>query len=351
MGVIRVVVADDHGVVRAGILATLRDIPGLAVVREVADGPTLFAALADEQPDLLLVDIAMPDFEPIGAIRQLRELYPRLKILVLSAHDDDRYVEGLFRAGIHGYQLKDQPLGELPTAVQRVLDGGRWVCGPVVEKLLHFGEATSRLNPSLTRRQRELLRYLHEGLDNPAIARRAGLSVKTVENHLTRLYRQLGVQTRLEAANYVAQHPGVLRQPEPGPAADSFEPMQVASPGVAIMLVDDHARYRAQLRNMIGKACPQAHIHEAANTEAALHALESGAPQLAFVDVVLGSESGIDCTKCLKERSPATRVVVLSAYPDRAFHRLAAEAGAVAFVDKTDLNAVALRELIEDVTR
>ncbi len=102
---------------------------------------------------------------------------------------------------------------------------------------------------------------------------------------------------------------------------------------------------------MIGKACPGAQIHEAENTQAALRVMDSVAPQLAFVDVVLSSESGIDCTRCLKERWPATRIVMLSAYPDKAFHRLAVEAGAVAFVDKTDLDAVALRELIEDVTR
>ena len=351
MSTIRALVADDHAIVRAGIVATLRDMPDFAIVGEVADGPGLFTALSNAPPDLLLVDIVMPDFEPISAIRLFRELYPGLKILVVSAYDDDLYVEGLFRAGVHGYHLKDQPLSELRLAVQQVLAGGRWVCSPLVEKLVRIRPTTLPVDPALTRRQREFLRYLQQALDNVTIARKTGLSTKTVENHLTRLYRQLGVQSRLEAVNYAAQHPGVLGQAEPGLAADNGETVTSAHPRVTIILVDDHPRYRTQLRSMIGKACPWAQIREAENTQAALQAIEKVAPQLAFVDMVLGDESGIDCIRCLKQHSSSTQFVLLSAYPDKAFHRLAVEAGAVAFVDKSDLDAAGLRELIEDVTR
>jgi DNA-binding NarL/FixJ family response regulator len=351
MSTIRALVADDHAIVRAGIVAALRDMPDFAIVGEVADGPGLFTALSNAPPDLLLVDIVMPDFEPISAIRLFRELYPGLKILVVSAYDDDLYVEGLFRAGVHGYHLKDQPLSELRLAVQQVLAGGRWVCSPLVEKLVRIRPTTLPVDPALTRRQREFLRYLQQALDNVTIARKTGLSTKTVENHLTRLYRQLGVQSRLEAVNYAAQHPGVLGQAEPGLAADNGETVTSAQPRVTIILVDDHPRYRAQLRSMIGKACPWAQIREAENTQAALQAIEKVAPQLAFVDMVLGDESGIDCIRCLKQHSSSTQFVLLSAYPDKAFHRLAVEAGAVAFVDKSDLDAAGLRELIEDVTR
>src|SRR5690606_36239692 len=100
---------------------------------------------------------------------------------------------------------------DLRLAVQRVLAGERWICSPLVEKLVRLREPTGA---ALTGRQRELLLCLQEGLDNLAIARSTGLSVKTVENHLTRLYRQLGVQSRLEAVSYIRQHPALL-----GPAA------------------------------------------------------------------------------------------------------------------------------------
>jgi DNA-binding NarL/FixJ family response regulator len=151
----------------------------------------------------------MPDFEPISAVQRIRARYPDLKILIVSAYDDDVYVHGLLSAGAHGYHLKNQPLSDLRLAVERVLAGERWVSSPLVEKLLRPYE-TARSVVTLTARQREILRYLQEGLDNSAIAHRTGLSVKTVENHLTHLYRQLNVQSRLEAVNYVSQHPDAL---------------------------------------------------------------------------------------------------------------------------------------------
>ena len=121
MNTIRVVIADDHAVVRDGIAHTLKDLPNLRIVGEAGDGPTLFATLAREQPDCLLLDIVMPDFEPIRAIHQIRARYPDLKILVVSAYDDDVYVQGLLGAGVQGYHLKNQPLSDLRLAVQRVL--------------------------------------------------------------------------------------------------------------------------------------------------------------------------------------------------------------------------------------
>src|SRR4029079_17627046 len=119
-----------------------------------------------------------------------------------------------------GYHLKDQPLSDLRLAVQRVVAGERWVCSPLVEKLLHYHSAAQPAQP-LTARQRDILRCLQEGLDNQAIARRTGLSIKTVENHLTRLYRQINVQSRLEAFNYLNQHPGLLGLSEVEAAPES----------------------------------------------------------------------------------------------------------------------------------
>jgi DNA-binding NarL/FixJ family response regulator len=290
----------------------------------------------------------MPDFEPIGAIREIRAHFPLLKILVVSAYDDDVYVQGLLGTGVNGYHLKDQPLGDLRLAVQRVLAGERWVCGPLVEKLLRTREAPTSPLP-LTARQYELLRCLKEGLDNQAIARRTGLSVKTIENHLTRLYRQINVQSRLEAVNYLIQHPDVLGASEaaPAPSAGAVSGHSAAQP--TIMIVDDNMRYRTQMRRMVGKSCPNALIYEAENIQMALRLVEDMLPRLAFVDVVLGDENGIECARLLKTRSPATRIVLISAYPDREFHRLGMDAGAVAFLDKKDLDAAALREVIEDL--
>jgi DNA-binding NarL/FixJ family response regulator len=346
MSKVRILLADDHAVVRAGIRNALEELANLEIVGEVGDGPALFEAVAQMQPDCLLIDVTMPDFEPVAAIRQIRARYPEMRILVVSAYDDDVYVHGLLGAGVDGYHLKDQPLSDLRLAVQRVLAGERWVSSPLVDKLVGSTDVSL---PSLTARQCEVLRLLQQGLDNQTIARRLGLSVKTVENHLTRLYRQLGVQSRLEAVNYVMQHPEVLvmsRQATPVPPVSSETPVQQ---GVTMLLVDDNARYRRQLRRMIDKVCPQAMIYEAQNIGEAAYLAQRTAPQLVLVDVILGEENGIHCTRRIKALSPPSRIVLISAYPDREFHRLGLEAGAVAFLDKKDLDAATLCQIIDDV--
>jgi len=349
MSKVRVLLADDHAVVRAGIRNALEELANLEIVGEVGDGPALFEALAQMQPDCLLIDVTMPDFEPVAAIRQIRARYLDMRILVVSAYDDDVYVHGLLGAGVDGYHLKDQPLSDLRLAVQRVLAGERWVSSPLVDKLVGSTTDASLSSPSLTARQCEILHLLQQGLDNQTIAQRMCLSVKTVENHLTRLYRQLGVQRRLEAVNYVMQHPEVLAMLR---QATSMAPVSFEASvrqRVTMLLVDDNARYRRQLRRMIGKVCPQAMIYEAQNTGEAVQLTQRAAPQLVLVDVILGEENGIHCARRIKALSPPSRIVLISAYPDREFHRLGLEAGAVAFLDKKDLGAATLRQIIDDV--
>jgi DNA-binding NarL/FixJ family response regulator len=343
----RVLLADDHAVVRAGIRNALQELPDLEIVSEVGDGPSLLTALDETHPDCLLIDVTMPEFEPVSEIRSIRARYPKLKVLVVSAYDDDVYVQGLLGVGVDGYHLKDQPLSDLRLAVERVLAGERWVSSPLIDKLLNYAEPCAP-SSTLTTRQREILRLLQQGLDNQTIARQIGLSVKTVENHLTRVYRQLNVQSRLEAVRYVSEHPEVLGLPGQAAVGASDAPEFPAQEGITILLVDDNARYRCQLRRMTGRVCPAATIYEAENTGEAVHLAQNVGPQLVLVDVILGDEDGIGCARRIKASSPQTRVVLISAYPDREFHRLGLKAGAVAFLDKKDLDAATMRQMIGD---
>ena len=346
MTLVRTILADDHAVVRAGIANALAEVPNIQVIGEVGDGEALFEILSRTQPDFLLVDITMPNFEPIISIGRIRSLYPTLKILVVSAYDDDVYVQGLFGVGVNGYHLKDQPLSELRLAVQRVLAGERWICSPLVEKLVHYHEL-SQTNRPLTARQRDILHCLQAGFDNQAIARYTGLSIKTIENHLTRLYRQINVQSRLEAVTYAAQHPELLGSHESTESSSPASSMPASAP--TVLIVDDNVRYRTQMRRMIGKVYPQARLREAENIRSALQQVDAATPSLAFVDVVLGDENGIECVRQIHKRSSATRVVLISAYPDREFHRLGLQAGAVAFLDKKDLTSAVLSEVLNDL--
>jgi DNA-binding NarL/FixJ family response regulator len=252
----------------------------------------------------------------------------------------------LLSAGVDGYHLKDQPLNDLKLALQRVLAGERWISSPLISRLVEPAPLPGGAY-MLTHRQKELLRLLCEGYDNQGMALEMSLSVKTIENHLTRLYKQLRVQSRLEAANYASQHPelmGMIGQETSQEPADSSLPK-----GLSILLVDDNTRYLRQLQRVLGKAYPQAVLFEADDINSAVEIVQRIKPQLVFVDVVLGEEDGVRCVRRIKAISPQSRVVTISAYPDREFHRLSLEAGAVAFLDKKDLDAVTLRQVIEDV--
>ena len=346
---IKVVLADDHSVVRAGLRNALEGLPNLEIVGEVGNGRELMDMLFGAHPDLLVLDASMPEFEPISAVHQIKIKYPKLKILIVSAHHDETYVVGLLNAGVDGYHLKDQPLADLQLAAQRILNGDRWISGSLI------GILTSRRLPSaqpntpwLTRRQRELLRLLTQGADNRNIALTLDLSIKTVENHLTALYRVLGVDSRLKALNYALSHPELF-------ATSGQEMIETSrtqnGQELTVLVVDDNPRYRQQLFHLIGKIYPASLIFEAENSTEALLLGEKTQPQLGLIDVVLEDEDGILCASRLRAVSPLTRMVVISAYPDREFKRRALSAGAIAFLDKKELDTASIRQVIEDALR
>ncbi|MFO7539671.1 MAG: response regulator transcription factor [Chloroflexota bacterium] len=346
MTLTRILLADDHDLVRVGLRKALQNRPELQIVGEVGDGPSLMQAIERLRPDMLIIDVAMPQFEPITATRHIRRQYPDMTILVVSAHDDDVYVQGLLREGVNGYHLKDQPLDDLLLAVERVLSGKRWLSSPLLDKLIQSDEAPPSTSPPLSPRQLDILRLLVEGLDNRALAARLQISVKTIETHLTRLYRRLNVQSRLEAVHYAHEHSNVMSHVVA--AAADGKPAPGADPHKEILVVDDNQRYRQQLERMISRIYPQATVYEATNTAEALSLLRQRQLALAFVDVVLGDESGIRCTQQLKAQSAHLRVVLMSAYPDREFHRRGLESGASAFVDKKDMDTTSLYQIIMD---
>ena len=348
MNNIRILLADDHAVVRTGIRKIVEEVPGVQVISEAENGPQVFSALVQEPVDCLIIDVTMPEFEPISAIRQIHAHYPEMKILIVSAYDDDIYVQGLLSAGVNGYHLKDQPLNDLKLALERVLAGERWLSSSLINRLVRKSERGGNA-ASLTGRQRDMLRLLRDGKDNQSIAREMGLSVKTIENHLTRLYRQLNVQSRLEAVKYVIQQPDLLGLAGQQAASTAEASKSNEFNKVSVLVVDDNNRYRWRLQQMIGKVSPQATLYEAENIQTALHIVNRLSPDLIFIDVVLGDEDGIQCTRRIKAVSPASRIVLISAYPDREFHRLGLEAGAIAFLDKKDLDLPAIRQVIEDV--
>ncbi len=342
----RVLIADDHALIRAGLRDALTGLEGIVIVGEAGNGRDLFQAVETLQPDLILMDVNMPDFEPVESVKRIRENHPAIKILVVTAYDDQAYVVGLLSAGVNGYHLKDQPLSDLQLAIHRILDGGRWISDPLLNRLVDHQMAKTESTIHLTRRQRELLFLLTQSYNNQKIALVMDLSVKTVENHLTALYRAISVESRLEANNFAMHHPELLSIPGGKKTQGSDE--QNSSETLSVLLVDDNPRYRAQLGKLLKRNCPESEIYEAEDADEAVRICEQSRPKLAFIDVVLRDEDGIQCARRIKAVSPETRSILISAYPDREFHRLGQSAGAVAFLDKKDIDTATIRQVIED---
>ncbi len=343
------ILADDHAIVRAGIRNALSGSTDFTISAEVDSGPTLFAALRQFSADCLLIDVTMPNFEPFAAVKEIRKQFPAMKILIVSAYDDDIYVQGLLQLGANGYHLKDQPLSDLRLAIQRVMAGERWVSSRLLERLDQAPPPVVEAElPKLTGRQREMLHLLYKGLDNYHIAAQLDLSIKTVENHLTGLYRLLDVRSRLEAVNYMIQHPELLGL-SPSTLPPAPDTRFISRSKQTMLIVDDNERYRQQLSRMVLSINDQVQILEADNTGRAVQLAGQHRPRLILIDVVLGDENGIQCVQRVTKISPTSRILLFSAYPDSEFHREGLAAGASAFLDKKNLDSAALRQILEDV--
>lgn len=197
MSNMRVLLADDHTLVRAGLRKLLESIPGLCVVGEAGDGLALLALAEDLQPQLVLMDIAMPGLNGLEATARLVKSMPGIRVMILSMHQNEEYVRRALRHGAVAYLLKDSAPMELELAISAVLRGETYlspaVSKGVMDDYVHRLRADDQPSEHLSPRQREVLQLIAEGMSTKDIARRLELSVKTVETHRTTLMRQLDV--------------------------------------------------------------------------------------------------------------------------------------------------------------
>lgn len=221
---LRVVVADDHPMVRYGIAAVLADVPHVVLVGEATSGPELLAVVRRERPDVVMTDLSMPGGSGVDAIRRLAATDPDLGVLVLTMHDDDDNVVAALRAGARGYLIKGADRAELVRALESVAAGEAVYGAPVARRvvsLLASGGSEAAAFPALTEREREVLALVATGLRNHAIAGRLGLSEKTVRNHVSNVLVKLQVPDRTAAA--LRARDAGLGGPRPDPPASSRE--------------------------------------------------------------------------------------------------------------------------------
>lgn len=206
----RVLLADDHKIMREGLRSLLAVTPGVEVVGEAGDGRTAVQLALKLAPDVVVMDIGMPDLNGVDATRQIKSRAPQTKVIALSLHSDERFIAGMFKAGASGYLLKDGAFEELARAIRTVAAGHTYLCPrvarTVIKDYLRDAQAMAVAGgPALSDREREVLQLVAEGWSTKEIAGRLDVSVKTVETHRARIMERLGVRSVAELTKYAVR--------------------------------------------------------------------------------------------------------------------------------------------------
>ncbi len=201
----RVLLADDHKILRQGLRTLLEQEKAIQVVGEADNGRSSVKLTGELAPDVVIMDVAMPDLNGIDATRRITEAEPRTRVLALSMHSDGRYVKGMLQAGARGYILKDCAAEELTHAIRSVMAGQVYVSPGVTGAIVndYVRQLSAADGPAtLTRREREVLQLLAEGGSTANIAAGLHLSVKTIETHRKRIMDKLGLHSIAELTKY-----------------------------------------------------------------------------------------------------------------------------------------------------
>ncbi|MBG7604187.1 MAG: response regulator transcription factor [Actinobacteria bacterium] len=202
---IRVVIVDDHAVVRSGLEQFLATTGDIEIVASAADGAEALAVTTVEEPDVVVMDLSMPNVDGIEATRLISDQVPSSRVLVLTSFSDQTRIMDALSAGADGYLLKHSDPEEIAAAIRSV-HAGDAPLDPKVARALLESRRTKTNTPTLTDREREVLDLVREGLANKQIARKLGISERTVKAHLTRVFSSLGVSDRTQAALWATEH-------------------------------------------------------------------------------------------------------------------------------------------------
>jgi DNA-binding NarL/FixJ family response regulator len=206
MPVVRVVIADDHPVVRSGIRDMLEQDDDIEVVGEAASGTEALQQVEEKQPDVLLLDVEMPELSGVEVAQQLQQQGHPVRLLALSSYDDQEYVQGLLKGGASGYLTKGNAPKLIVEAVQAVARGDvRWFVQP---------ESRTGSAPDLTEREIDILKLMAQGYSNEEIAESLGISKSTVRKHATNVYEKLQVNSARKAIAWAWQN-GIMSSQDP----------------------------------------------------------------------------------------------------------------------------------------
>ncbi len=203
----KILLVDDHKILRDGICSIVKGYPDMEVIGEAADGKAALRLVEELSPDVVIMDISMPDLNGIDATRRIIADHPKIKVIALSMHHDKQFVSEIFKAGASGYLLKDCAFDELEHAVRIVMDGKTYmnpqIASLVIESLVNQPQATSPKSFSLlTDREREVLQLIAEGQSTKEIASKLSVSAKTIESHRRQVMGKLNIRNVAELTKY-----------------------------------------------------------------------------------------------------------------------------------------------------
>jgi DNA-binding NarL/FixJ family response regulator len=210
MSDVRILIADDHEIFRRGLAAELAQVPGWLVAGQAANGREAVEMAADTKPDLVVMDLTMPELHGLEAARRIIAADPAARILILTAHESEQLVREVLSAGARGYVLKSDAGRILVAALQELLDGRMFftsnVARIVVDGYLRNESRDSDTDSALSAREREIVQLLAEGNSNKDIARALSISVKTAETHRSNIMRKMGFDSLPELVRYAIRN-------------------------------------------------------------------------------------------------------------------------------------------------
>ncbi|MCI5208294.1 MAG: DNA-binding response regulator [Candidatus Electrothrix sp. ATG2] len=208
MELYRIIIADDHSLIRQGIKAMIAQEPGLEVIAEAADGRELLDALKKKHPDMVILDISMPQVSGIEALGEIHRLYPEIRILVLTMHSNVQYCYHALSAGAHGYLLKDDSDTELLPAIQQIRHGKDYMSPQLTPEI---SKQIRDPKKKLTKREEEVLELVVNGLTSKQIGKKLRLSPRTVDRHRSSLLKKFNMKNSVDLVNYVVKNSLIVR--------------------------------------------------------------------------------------------------------------------------------------------
>jgi DNA-binding NarL/FixJ family response regulator len=206
----RILIADDHELLRKGLVSTIASVPGWSVVGEAANGRAAVEMALDLRPDVVVLDLGMPELNGLDAARQICAALPQAGVLMLTAHESEQVVREVLAAGARGYLLKSDAGRELVAAIQALLGQGTYftssIARLVLEGYLRARDGDEPGKAELSPREREIVQLLAEGRSNKEVARALGITVKTAETHRTNIMRKMGFSSLADLVRYAVRN-------------------------------------------------------------------------------------------------------------------------------------------------